>query len=59
MQLWGFKSGYSRSHVLAGGIISTIGVAIGVAIFLALLLHQRPTRTPSHPSIPSDLSDRS
>ncbi len=62
MQLWGFKSGYSRSHILAGGIISTLGVAIGVAIFLALVLHDRPgrrgTRFPSSPSTSSN-SDRS
>jgi exosortase/archaeosortase family protein len=44
MQLWGLKSGYSRSHVLAGGVVSTIGVAIGIAVFLALVLHNQTVR---------------
>jgi hypothetical protein len=41
MQLWGFTTGYNRSHVLAGGVLSTFGVAIGIAVFLALVVHQR------------------
>jgi exosortase/archaeosortase family protein len=41
MQLWGFATGYSRSHVLAGGVLSTFGVAIGVVAFLSLLLSHR------------------
>lgn len=61
MQLWGFKSGYSRSHILAGGIVSTLGVAIGVAIFLALVLHDRSGRQaiPLSSSSSSSNSDRS
>jgi hypothetical protein len=41
MQLWGFTTGYNRSHVLAGGVLSTFGVAIGIAVFLALAVRQR------------------
>lgn len=41
MQLWGLKTGYGRSHVLAGGVISTVGVTIGVVAFLALMLRER------------------
>jgi hypothetical protein len=41
MQVWGFTTGYNRSHVLAGGVLSTFGVAIGIAVFLVLVVHQR------------------
>jgi hypothetical protein len=46
MRLWGFSSGYSRSHVLAGGVISTLGVAVGIAVFVIVVL-SRPH--PTHP----------
>jgi exosortase/archaeosortase family protein len=49
MRLWGFKTGYSRSHLLAGGIVSTLGVAIGIAAYVALLLHQQPAPTRAEP----------
>lgn len=50
MQLWGFRTGYNRSHVLAGGVLSTFGVAIGIVLFLALMIRERPsTRPPSPP----------
>lgn len=49
MQLWGFKSGYSRSHILAGGVVSTLGVAIGIAVFLALVLHSQTDRHHTKP----------
>jgi exosortase/archaeosortase family protein len=43
MQLWGFRTGYNRSHVLAGGVLSTFGVAIGVVIFVLLMIRERPS----------------
>jgi exosortase/archaeosortase family protein len=42
MSAWGFNAGYSRSHILAGGVISTLGLAIGIAAYVGLLIHQRP-----------------
>jgi exosortase/archaeosortase family protein len=47
MRLWGFQTGYSRSHVLAGGVVSTLGVALGIAAFVALMLHERSPGSPS------------
>jgi exosortase/archaeosortase family protein len=41
MQLWGFKTGYDRSHVLAGGVLSTVGVTIGIVAFLMFMLRER------------------
>jgi exosortase/archaeosortase family protein len=41
MRIWGFRTGYSRSHLLAGGVVSTLGVALGIAAFVALMLHER------------------
>lgn len=42
MHFWGFRTGYDRSHILAGGVLSTVGVTIGVVAFLAFLLRERP-----------------
>ena len=45
MSFWGLKTGYARSHILAGGVLSTVGVTLGVVAFLAFLLrehHDRP-----------------
>lgn len=41
MQLWGFRTGYDRSHVLAGGVLSTFGVAAGLGIFLMVIVRER------------------
>ena len=41
MQIWGFRTGYNRSHVLAGGVLSTFGVAVGVVIFVLLMIRER------------------
>lgn len=41
MRIWGLQTGYSRSHILAGGVVSTFGIIIGIAVFLALMLHER------------------
>jgi len=51
MRIWGFQTGYSRSHLLAGGIVSTLGVALGIAVYVALLVHERPND--HHPSTSS------
>lgn len=37
MQGWGFETGYERSHVLLGSLASTIGVVLGVFLFLYLV----------------------
>jgi len=37
MVLWGFRTGYERSHVLLGTTLSMIGVVLGVIVFLWLL----------------------
>jgi len=37
MQVWGFQTGYERTHVLVGGLLSTFGVAVGVVVFLVAL----------------------
>jgi len=50
MQLWGFRTGYNRSHVLAGGVLSTFGVAIGIVLFLAVMIRERPSTRPPTPS---------
>jgi exosortase/archaeosortase family protein len=47
MSIWGFRTGYSRSHILAGGVVSTLGVAIGIAAYVALILHERPPPRPT------------
>jgi exosortase/archaeosortase family protein len=50
MQLWGMKTGYDRSHVLAGGVLSTVGVVFGIVAFLAFVLRDRegPAATNHH-----------
>jgi exosortase/archaeosortase family protein len=38
MMLWGFTSGYERSHILLGTVLSTVGVIIGIIIFCWMLV---------------------
>ena len=38
MMLWGFRSGYERSHILLGTVLSTVGVIIGIIIFCWMLV---------------------
>lgn len=45
MQGWGFETGYERSHILLGTLASTIGVVLGVFLFLYLVT--RPSRSAS------------
>ena len=46
MQVWGFETGYQRSHVFLGTTLSTIGVIVGIIIFVWLLIDapERPQR---------------
>jgi hypothetical protein len=37
MRGWGFETGYERSHILLGSLASTIGVVLGVFLFLYLV----------------------
>ncbi len=43
MRGWGFETGYERSHILLGTLASTIGVIVGVLLFLFLVT--RPSKT--------------
>jgi exosortase/archaeosortase family protein len=38
MLAWGFKTGYERSHIFLGTVLSTIGVVCGVIIFVWMLV---------------------
>ncbi|MDP9073249.1 MAG: exosortase/archaeosortase family protein [Actinomycetota bacterium] len=38
MVLWGFRIGYERSHVLIGTVLSTLGLVVGVIIFIWMLV---------------------
>ncbi|MFN2506729.1 MAG: exosortase/archaeosortase family protein [Acidimicrobiales bacterium] len=37
MRVWGFQSGYERSHVFLGTMLSTIGAVVGLVLFAWLL----------------------
>ncbi|MGH9125191.1 MAG: hypothetical protein ACRDZ8_10765 [Acidimicrobiales bacterium] len=45
MLWWGFETGYQRSHVLLGTTLSTIGVIIGIIIFVWMLVEDPSRRT--------------
>jgi len=38
MRVWGFRSGYERSHVFLGTILSTIGTLVGLLLFVWLVV---------------------
>lgn len=38
MRAWGYPAGFDRSHVLLGTIVSTIGVAGGLLLFLRMVV---------------------
>lgn len=38
MRTWGYPEGFDRSHVLAGSLVSTIGVAGGLLLFLRMVV---------------------
>jgi len=41
MQVWGFRTGYERSHVFLGTTLSTIGAVIGLLLFVWLVAEDR------------------
>jgi exosortase/archaeosortase family protein len=45
MLAWGFQTGYERSHIFLGTVLSTIGVIVGVIIFVWMLIG-RPGQPP-------------
>lgn len=38
MRLWGFRSGYERSHVFLGTTLSTVGAVVGLLLFVWLVI---------------------
>ena len=38
MQAWGFRSGYERSHVFLGTMLSTVGTVLGLLLFVWLVV---------------------
>jgi exosortase/archaeosortase family protein len=38
MRAWGYPDGFERSHVLMGSLVSTIGVAGGLLLFLRMIV---------------------
>lgn len=41
MRQWGFVTGYERSHVLLGTVVSTLGLVIGLLVFIVSVSHQK------------------
>ena len=41
MRVWGFRSGYERSHVFLGTTLSTIGAVVGLLLFVWLVASDR------------------
>jgi hypothetical protein len=41
MRLWGFTTGYNRSHVLLGSLVSSIGLVIGLLLFVLAMVYER------------------
>jgi len=41
MREWGFRTGYERSHIFLGTIVSTIGVVVGLLLVLRQVTAQR------------------
>ncbi|MHB1534550.1 MAG: hypothetical protein ACYC1D_08065 [Acidimicrobiales bacterium] len=59
MRAWGITTGYERSHVLIGSLISVFGVAVGLVIFLVALLHEDEARRRRQRPMAGSTSDRS
>jgi len=38
MRAWGFRAGYERSHVFLGTMMSTLGVVVGLLLFVGLVV---------------------
>lgn len=45
MRAWGYPDGFERSHVLLGSVVSTIGVAGGLLLFLRMVVPRRGRRS--------------
>lgn len=41
MRAWGYPVGFDRSHVLMGSLVSTVGVAGGLLLFLRMVVPRR------------------
>ena len=41
IRAWGFPAGFDRSHVLLGSVVSTIGVAGGLLLFLRMVVPRK------------------
>ncbi|MDG4786351.1 hypothetical protein O7626_10490 [Micromonospora sp. WMMD1102] len=48
MRLWGFETGYERSHILIGSVITTLGVVAGTILFVTILTRGRTFRGAAH-----------
>ncbi|MFK3980693.1 hypothetical protein ACI2K4_10000 [Micromonospora sp. NPDC050397] len=48
MRLWGFQTGYERSHVLIGSAITTGGLIVIGVLFVVVLTGGRRRRRPGH-----------
>ena len=46
MVAWGFRLGYERSHILLGTVLSTLGLVVGVIIFIWMLLDKPGINAP-------------
>lgn len=44
IRAWGFQTGFDRSHVLLGSVVSTIGVAGGLLLFLRMVVPRNSGR---------------
>lgn len=42
IRAWGYPAGFDRSHVLLGSLVSTIGVAGGLLLFLRMVTSRQP-----------------
>lgn len=44
MRLWGFESGFERSHIFLGTILSTLGAVAGLVLFVRLIVKENASR---------------
>jgi hypothetical protein len=44
MRQWGYPDGFERSHVLLGSVVSTVGVAGGLLLFLRMVVPREKGR---------------
>jgi exosortase/archaeosortase family protein len=41
MRVWGFTTGYNRSHVLLGSLVSSVGLVVGLLLFVLAMVYER------------------